>query len=421
VGGCGERRRVRLTGLLTLALAVGAVAATAACSGSAAASGYRPAFSAVFNHTTYVPGQRALLEVRGRARSAELQILRAGAERAWSSVGRPWGPTRQVRLGRGRVHTIPIRMGQWPSGLYFARVTTRDGRAVAYAPFVLHPALLGGSRVAVVLPTYSWQAYNFYDANGDGKADSWYRDPHRHSVLLGRPFAGNGKPPHYRTQERGFVRFLVHTGKQVDYVTDEDLERVVSGEQLAGMYDLIIFSGHEEYVTGHIYDLIQRYRDLGGNLAFLSADNFFWRVDRTKGRLWRIQLWRNLGRPEASLIGVQYRGNDRGGHAAPYVVTNREAAPWLFAGIDAADGAPLGTGRYGIEFDMVTEASPPGTTVLATVSPNLVGDSILGQMAYYTTPAGAKVFAAGTLSFGGSDNPTASVLFQNLWQQLTQP
>ncbi len=42
-------------------------------------------------------------------------------------------------------------------------------------------------------------------------------------------------------------------------------------------------------------------------------------------------------------------------------------------------------------------------------------------MSYYTTPAGAKVFAAGTLGFGGSDNPTATVLFENLWRQLSQP
>ena len=31
-------------------------------------------------------------------------------------------------------------------------------------------------------------------------------------------------------------------------------------------------------------DVVQRYRDLGGNLAFLSANNFFWRVDRRTGR-----------------------------------------------------------------------------------------------------------------------------------------
>jgi hypothetical protein len=42
-------------------------------------------------------------------------------------------------------------------------------------------------------------------------------------------------------------------------------------------------------------------------------------------------------------------------------------------------------------------------------------------MSYYETAAGAKVFAAGTLGFGGSDNPVASALFQNLWQHLTVP
>jgi hypothetical protein len=295
------------------------------------------------------------------------------------------------------------------------------GRSAVFAPFVLRPDAWGHSRVAVVVPTYSWQAYNFFDANGDRRGDSWYVDPRRHSVLLGRPFAGSGKPPHYRTQQRGFLRFLEHTGRQADYLTDEDLDQVGSGDELAARYDLIVFSGHEEYVTGHMYDLVQRYRDLGGNLAFLSADNFFWRVDRKDDRIWRIQLWRNLGRPEAALIGVQYRGNDRGGHTAPYLVNNAGSAPWLFAGSGAEDGATLGTARYGIEFDATTTDSPPGTVVLATVDPGLAGGAIIGQMTYYATSAGAKVFAAGTLGFGGSDNPVATTLFRNLWNYLAVP
>jgi hypothetical protein len=321
-------------------------------------------------------------------------------------------------LGENVVH---VRLGAWSSGLYFARLTAPGGRAVAFAPFVVRGGEASTNRVAIVLPTYTWQAYNTYDATGDGRPDNWYRDPRRHSVVLGRPFAGVGKPPHYRTQQRGFLRFLVHGGHQADYLTDEDLEQVASGDDLAQRYDLIIISGHEEYVTTHIYDVIHRYRDLGGNLAFLSADNFFWRVDLKDGKLWRVKLWRDLGRPEASLIGVQYRGNDRGGHSAPYVLTNGEGAPWLFAGLGLADGQPLGAVRYGIEFDMVAPESPPGTTVLATVTPGLGDGSILGQMAYYETPAGAKVFAAGTLSFGGSDNPLAAMMFANLWQHLALP
>jgi hypothetical protein len=381
-----------------------------------------PALSAAFVATSYAPGQLAQLRVLGRVRRLELQVLRAGAERAWSSVGRPWGPPEHLRFRAGTVNTVRLRLGNWTSGLYFARLTASGGRAVAYAPFVIRPALLGASsRIAIVLPTYTWQAYNFYDANRDGRPDSWYRDASRHNVLLGRPYAGDGKPPHYRTQQRGFLRFLVHTGKQADYLTDEDLERIASGDDLARLYDLIIFSGHEEYVTTHTYDLAQRYRDLGGNLAFLSANNFFWRVDRNGRRIWRIQLWRNLGRPEAQLIGVEYRGNDRGGHVAPYVVTNAAAAPWLFSGLGAVDGSPLGSARYGIEFDMIGPDSPAGTTVLAAVSPGLGDGTILGQMSYYETAAAAKVFAAGTLGFGGSDNPVASALFQNLWQHLTVP
>ena len=34
--------------------------------------------------------------------------------------------------------------------------------------------------------------------------------------------------------------------------------------------------------------------------------------------------------------------------------------------------------------------------------PDLLGPGLTAQMTYYETPAGAKVFAAGTLDFGGS-------------------
>ncbi len=411
------RTSTTLLGAAALALAAGALEPASAT--AAPSSALRPSLTATFAATSYAPGQLARLRVRGRPRRLELQILRAGAERAWSSVGRPWGPARALRFRRAGRNTVLVRTGDWPSGLYFARLTAPGGRAVAFAPFVIRPGVAGGNRVAVILPTYTWQAYNVFDANGDGRADSWYRDHTRHSVSLGRPFAATGKPPHYRTQQRGFLRFLVHTGRQADYLTDEDLERVGSGDELAQRYDLIVFSGHEEYVTERIYDLTQRYRDLGGNLAFLSANNFFWRVNRNGARLWRTRLWRTLGRPEAQLVGVQYRGNDRGGHTAPYVLTNPGAAPWLFAGLELGVGATLGTARYGIEFDMVAPESPPGTTVLATVSPGLGDGTILGQMSYYETSAGAKVFAAGTLGFGGSDNPVASTLFANLWQHLS--
>src|SRR5207249_1411443 len=67
------------------------------------------------------------------------------------------------RLGAVAAHTpIEVRIGKWQSGLYFAKLTAQDGR-VGFAPFVVRPRLLGEHRVLVVLPTYTWQAYNFRD------------------------------------------------------------------------------------------------------------------------------------------------------------------------------------------------------------------------------------------------------------------
>ena len=162
-----------------------------------------------------------------------------------------------------------------------------------YAPFILRPQRLGAHRVLIVLPTNTWQAYNFED---DG---SWYENPDVHTVDLARPFIDGGVPPHYHGYDRGFIRWLALNHKAVDFLSDDDLDRIASGSRLAHAYDLIVFSGHEEYVTGHEYDLIAHYRDLGGNLAFLSANDIFYKVVKHGGLMDGRWRWRDLGRPEA--------------------------------------------------------------------------------------------------------------------------
>ena len=96
-----------------------------------------------------------------------------------------------------------------------------------------------------------------------------------------------------------------------------------------------------------------------------------------------------------------------------------EAAPWLFAGTGLADGMPLGTA--GIEIDETAPSSPKGVKVLADIR-NLFGPGFTAQMTYYETPAGAKVFAAGALDFGGSATfwPVKRML-ENLWVRLSAP
>jgi hypothetical protein len=139
--------------------------------------------------------------------------------------------------------------------------------------------------------------------------------------------------------------------------------------------------------------------------------------------LQKIGKWRDAGRPEAALIGVQYRANDDGQRQGLFTVQGSASVPWLWAGSGLADGSTFGqyVGGYGIEIDATTPLSPPGTLVLAQI-PDLFGPGITAQMSYYETPVGAKVFAAGTLDFGGSATfwPVKQML-DNLWARLSQP
>ena len=96
-----------------------------------------------------------------------------------------------------------------------------------------------------------------------------------------------------------------------------------------------------------------------------------------------------------------------------------QQTPWLFRGTGLRDGDTFGV--YGIEVDARTPSSPPGTRVLAHI-PDIFGPGKSAEMTYYTTPAGAKVFSAGVMNFGGSALwPIVSTMLQNLWTELSKP
>ena len=69
-------------------------------------------------------------------------------------------------------------------------------------------------------------------------------------------------------------------------------------------------------MTAHAYDVIERYRDLGGRLIFLSANNFFWKVDERGGVLRRVKFGATWAGRRRALLGVQYRANDDGSSRA---------------------------------------------------------------------------------------------------------
>jgi hypothetical protein len=378
-----------------------------------------PGVAASFARESYAPGARARLTILDGTHGLTIQLFRSGPElvRTRGTNEMQGVPvTRPRRIGANPPGAaVTISIGDWPSGLYFARLSAAGG-LVGFAPFVVRPRRLGEHRVAVVLPTMTWQAYNLRDDDHDGVGDSWYAAWRQHTVGLGRPFLNRGVPPCFRRYDLPFLHWLARTGREADVLTDAELRRASSGDALASAYELIVFPGHHEYVTTHEYDVVQRYRDLGGHLAFLSANNFFWQVVKRGDVIERTRQWRDLGRPEATLLGVEYRGNDRGQHRAPWIVRDVEAAPWLFEGTGLADGAALGSG--GIEIDRTAPHSPRGVRVLAEIR-DLFGPGFTAQMTYYETPRGAKVFAAGAFTLAGSaGNPVVARLLDNLWAKL---
>jgi hypothetical protein len=379
---------------------------------------------AAFAERSALPGTAVTLVVRTDARAFTAQLLHSGPESDPTYAndeikGIPVGDPLEVDWSahRNAAGAVPLQLPAGvASGVYAVQLTADDGR-LGFAPLIVRPAA-PQARVAAVIPTSTWGAYNFYDADGDGWGDTWYARWKTNVVDLTRPNPSRGVPYRYRSYDLGFQHWLAQTGKTVDTWADEDLEQFASPSDLRAAYDLLVFPGHTEYVTERVYDLVEGFRDLGGNLMFLSANNFFRKIVRKGARQTLIDEWRDLGRPESALLGNQYIASDRGQRRAPFTVVGADAAPWAFAGTGLGNGSTFGL--YGIEIDARSPVSPPGTLVLANI-PDLFGAGRTAEMTYYEHASGARVFSAGALDFGGQLLlwPQTKQLVENVWARLT--
>ena len=171
-------------------------------------------------------------------------------------------------------------------------------------------------------------------------------------------------------------------------------------------------------MTAAEYHAVPEFRDRGGNLAFLSANNVFWRIDVHGQTMRRVAKWRDLGRPEAALIGVQYLANDRGRRKAPWLVrpgpSPRGSSRASRGGTDSSSPRERRDRRDRAELTS-------GPALVAEI-PNLFGPRLTAQMTYYETPAGAKVFAAGAFTLAANTyDPPVRRFLHNLWAGLSQP
>jgi hypothetical protein len=88
-------------------------------------------------------------------------------------------------------------------------------------------------------------------------------------------------PPFFHRYDLPFLRWLRASGHDADFLGDDDLDRVAdAADAPPPLRPARLPRSPRVRDRLHERDLVEQYRDGGGNLAFLSADAFHWRVER---------------------------------------------------------------------------------------------------------------------------------------------
>jgi hypothetical protein len=206
-------------------------------------------------------GQRAMFTVGTDGRRYRWSVRRLGSRRVLDR-GRKGSSklTVRVRLGRSGVAMLTVRVGRHRH----TRPVAVQGRR--------------HEKVLVVLPEATWQARNRLEDNGDGYPDVLPEDP---QVSLLRPYAGNGLPPGFAGDQSGLLLFLDRERLRYDITTDVALAS--RGAPRLDRYTGILYAGPPRFSPIGVVQMLRRYVETGGRLAWVGRGGFDWNV-RVSGR-----------------------------------------------------------------------------------------------------------------------------------------
>ncbi|MFJ5558263.1 N,N-dimethylformamidase beta subunit family domain-containing protein [Streptomyces sp. NPDC093250] len=304
----------------------------------------------------------------------------------------------------------------WSVGAYVAVLTTADGYR-SHVPFTVRddrPADL-----LLVLPDITWQAYNLYPEDGRTGASlyhAWDDDGRllgeseaATTVSFDRPYAGAGLPLHVG-HAYDVIRWAERYGYDLAYADARDLH---AGRVDPTRHRGLIFPGHDEYWSVPMRTAVERAREHGTSLVFLSANTLYWQVELAPspsgpGRLLTCRkrqgpgkpaLWREIDRAEQQLLGIQYAGHVPEPH--PLIVRN--ADHWMWEATGAREGDRI-EGLVAGEADRYYPRTPLPAyeeRVLLAHSPytDRAGARRHQETSLYRAPSGAWVFASGTFAW----------------------
>ncbi len=261
------------------------------------------------------------------------------------------------------------------------------------------------------------------------------------------------------------IWWLEQAGYDYEIVTDHDLHR--EGAGALAPYRAVLTGTHPEYYSERMLDGTEDYLTGGGRLLYLGGNGYYWvtglraeepwcievRKLESGSRAWQAEpgegylattgersgLWRVRGRAPQKIVGLGFttEGMDESQPFERLPDSFDPATAWIFEGIGDDEligdfGLGLG-GASGLEMDRYDLAlgTPPHAKLLAASfghSDNypLVSEDVgyafpgrggtqdpqvRGDMAYFTTPKGGAVFAAGSIAwsqalpcYGGDNN-----------------
>ena len=356
--------------------------------------------------TSARPGESIEFFVSSHVGAYTMRIYRQADEELFMAdvSGLPTAPTplpitrTAWRDGAGwpAVATLQIP-GDWPSGLYLARVEA-TGATPLDIPFIVRSAVdAGQSNVLVALNDTTYSAYNhwggrshygfgscgtfFFSAPGSGDGGL----PWGYRVSLRRPQASVfTEYDHKWTQwEVPLAGWLARRGVAVEWCTLLDLQ---ADPGLLNRYALLVNVGHNEYVSAELRDSLVRFVTAGGNAAFFGGNNVWWRIrvetDTTvcfkNGAFDPEQSAPTVNWTKAQAAEVQgvawsgyaFAGNPRERVDAEGLIRYRVVEPehWVFEGTNLGAGEQFGAYGdgdltiVGSETDARVDESPDGFT-----------------------------------------------------------
>jgi hypothetical protein len=309
-----------------------------------------------------------------------------------------------------RVTDVVQTGSDWMSGYYLVEAVITSGAdagRVGTTYFILRqPPSAPPSQILVHVPVNTWEAYNAWG----GRSLYNFTMPRAYRVSFERPFDHQAGTPLW--WEIQLVRFLEREGYDVSYATDLDTD---GDPSILLRHRLVIVAGHDEYWTLAIRNAFDSALAVGTNLAFMGSNDAYWNMQYEDGGQTiftyksmydpnpdvtkKTAMFREIGRPECLLEGVQHADFRALDHPLDYTVTTAGASdPWLRGtGFLAGDRI---AGVVGREHDTLTGypgCVKPGETVLFHYDGG--GVDLNGDAIRYTAPSGARVFASGAQEF----------------------